>query len=114
MVNIYNDLEEVTGLIAYQQGTVPKEMPESYVTVWNTSSLDNLNANNKTISVEYEFTVIYYTTDWKNIYTKTEEMISLLKAKGYVIDGRGFDIDSGMEDYVARCIEVSKIEKLED
>lgn len=112
MIDIVKDLNPL-GLKVYQQGTVPKqEIPQSYITVWNGSSIDNLNADNTTKYVEYDFTVIYYTTDLGSLYTQTEAIISLLKANGYVIDGHGFDIESGVEEYSARCVEVTKIDKL--
>ena len=111
MIDIYKDLEE-TGLKVWKQGTVPDDMPDSYITVWNDDSEDNLNVDNKTKRVEYSFTVIYYTKDWESLYTRFESIISLLKEKGYVIDGQGFDIDSGLDDYDARCVEVSKIENI--
>lgn len=110
MIDIYKDLEE-TGLKAYQQGSVPSKMPKSYITVWNDSSTDNLNSDNKTNLVEYQFTLIYYTKDWKTIYSVFENVISLLKSKNYVIDGMGFDIDSGVDEYMARCVEVTKLER---
>ena len=109
MIDIKKDLEEL-GLMVRQQGSVPADMPESYITYWNDTSTDNLNVDNKTKQVEYAFTVIYYTKDWETIYSKTEELISLLTSKGYIIDGNGFDIASGIEDYSARCVEVRKIE----
>ena len=110
MIDIYKDLEK-TGLDVWQQGAVPEDMPESYITVWNDSSSDNINADNRTKSIVYQFTVIYYTTDERTIYTKFEEIASLLKEKNYIYSGMGFDIESGVENYSARCIEVSKIER---
>lgn len=111
MIDIKKDLEEF-GLMVRQQGSVPADMPESYITYWGDPSTDNLNVDNKTASVDYPFTVIFYTTDWENIYSRFDELISLLEAKGYVMDGRGFDIASGLDDYSARCIEVTKTEKI--
>ena len=110
MIDIYADLKS-TKLKAYQQGSVPSDMPKSYITVWNDSSVDILNSDNGTNLIEYQFTIIYYTTDWKTIYSKFEEIVSLLKSKGYVISGMGFDIDSGIDEYMARCVEVRKIER---
>lgn len=111
MIDIKKDLEE-TGLMVRQQGTVPSNMPDSYITYWSDTSTDNLNVDNKAVSVDYPFTVIFYTTDWENIYSRFEEIISLLKSKGYVMDGMGYDVPSGLDDYSARCIEVTKTEKL--
>ena len=110
MIDIYKDLEDI-GLNTYQQGSVPSKMPKSYITIWNDFSLDNLNSDNKTNSIEYQFTLIYYTKDWKTIYSKFEEIVSLLKSKNYIASGMGFDIDSGVDEYMARCIEVQKIER---
>ena len=110
MIDIYKDLES-TKIKAYQQGSVPSKMPKSYITVWNDYSGDNLNSDNKTNLVEYQFTLIYYTKEWSTIYSVFENIISLLKSKNYIVDGMGFDIDSGVDEYMARCIEVTKLER---
>lgn len=110
MIDIYKDLEEL-GLNTYQQGSVPSDMPNSYITIWNDYSVDNLNSDNRTNLIEYQFTVIYYTTEWSTIYSVFENIVSLLKSKNYIVDGMGFDIDSGIDEYMARCIEVRKLER---
>ena len=110
MIDIYADLDEL-GINTYQQGSVPYDMSDNYITVWNDSSIDNLNSDNRTNIIEYQFTVIYYTTDWENVYSKFEEIVSLLKSKNYIVNGMGFDIDSGIDEYMARCIEVRKLER---
>lgn len=110
MIDIKKDLETF-GVMVRQQGTVPKNMPDEYITYWNDDSLDNLNVDNKAKLVDYNFTIIYYTKDWENIYSRFEEIINLLKSKGYVMDGEGFDIASGLDEYSARCIEVTKTKK---
>lgn len=110
MIDIYKDLEE-TGLNTYQQGSVPSDMPDSYITIWNDYSIDNLNSDNATNLIEYQFTIIYYTKEWNTIYSIFEKIVSLLKSKNYIASGMGFDIDSGVDEYMARCIEVRKIER---
>lgn len=110
MIDIYKDLEE-SGLKTYQQGSVPSRMPKSYITIWNDSTTDNLNADNKTTMIEYEFTLIYYTKEWSSVYSVFENIVSLLKSKNYIVDGIGFDIDSGIDEYMARCVEVRKLER---
>lgn len=110
MIDIYADLDEL-GINTYQQGSVPSDMPKSYITIWNDYSGDNLNSDNGTNLIEYQFTVIYYTKDWKNVYSKFEEIVSLLKSKNYIASGMGFDMDSGVDEYMARCIEVRKLER---
>lgn len=110
MIDIYKDLDEL-GLDVWQQGNVPKVMPDSYITIWNDYSEDNLNSDNKTNLIEYQFTVIYYTKDWDNIHSNFEIIVNLLKSKNYIASGMGFDIDSGVDEYMARCIEVRKLER---
>ena len=110
MIDIYADLNEL-GIKTYQQGSVPSDMPNSYITIWNDGSIDNLNSDNKTNLIEYQFTIIYYTKDWNNIYSDFETIIDLLKLKNYIASGMGFDIDSGVDEYMARCIEVRKLER---
>lgn len=110
MIDIYKDLEEL-GLKVWQQGSVPYDMPDSYITIWNDYSADNLNSDNRTNLIEYQFTLIYYTKEWSSIYSVFENIVNLLKSKNYIVDGMGFDIDSGMDDYSARCIEVQKLER---
>lgn len=110
MIDIYKDLDELR-IENYQQGSVPSNMPDSYITVWNDNSTDNLNSDNKTNLIEYQFTLIYYTKEWSTMYSVFENIVSLLKTKNYIIDGMGFDIDSGVDGYMARCIEVTKLER---
>ena len=110
MIKIWDDLEE-TGFDVWEQGSVPSNMPDSYITHWENPSFDSLNADNKTLEIVYPFTVIYYTKDWDNIYTNFENIVSLLKSKDYIASGMGFPIESGLDEYRARCIEVQKIER---
>lgn len=110
MIDIKRDLAEL-GIKIYQQGSVPKTMPKSYITYWNDYSMDNLNSDNGTDLIEYQFTVIYYTKEWSSVYSIFEKIVSLLKTKGYIASGMGFDMASGMDDYMARCIEVQKLER---
>ena len=111
MIDIFSDLKE-TGYKVWQQGSAPKTIPDKFITVWNTSSVDKIVADNKVRSIEYSFNVIFYTKSYDNIYSDMEKIIRLLKSKNYEIDGYGFDAPSGMEDYIARGVEALKIEKL--
>jgi len=110
MIDISKDLEE-TGFDVWEQGSVPKNMPDSYITFWENTTFDNLNADNQTLEIVYPFTVIYYTTEWDSINPVFENIVSLLKSKNYIASGMGFPIDSGIDKYKARCIEVQKIER---
>lgn len=111
MIEIWKDLDE-TRFDNWEQGSVPKtNIPDSYITYWENTSFDNLNADNQTKEIAYPFTVIYYTKDWDNIYSDFEEIVSLLKSKNYIASGMGFPLESDNPEYRARGIEVQKIER---
>lgn len=110
MIDIYKDLEEL-GYKVCQQGNLPKVLPDSYISYWNDYSVDNLISDNGTDLIEYQFTVIYYTKEWSTIYSIFERIVSLLKSKGYIASGMGFDMPSSNDEYMARCIEVQKLER---
>lgn len=111
MIDISKDLEEI-GIDFYEQGSVPKvNMPNSYITFWGNPSFDNLNADNRTKEIVYPFTIIYYTKEWGSMSSVFENIVDLLKSKNYIASGMGFPIESGVDQYIARCIEVQKIER---
>ena len=115
MIDVSKDLDEIYlefDIDNWEQGSVPKDnMPDSYITFWEEPSFDNLNVDNRTKEIVYPFTIIYYTKEWDTLSDIFENIVSLLKSKNYIVDGMGFPIDSGIDGYKARCIEVQKIER---
>lgn len=112
MVDIFADLAGV-GFPVYQQGTAPKALPETFVTVWNDYSDDILHADNKARQCRHDWTVIFYTKDTTQIYSGLQSVINTLKKSGYSISGQGHDTSGAWEGYDARAVDVSKIENLE-
>lgn len=111
MINIYKDLEELN-LPVYQQGTAPPSLPESFYTVWEDFSEDNLNGDNKVYQIRHEWTVIYYTKDYQSIFSGCQNAIDKLKSKGYIISGAGYDFGGNYGEWQARAIDVKKNEKI--
>lgn len=114
MIDVSKDLDELNlalGIDYWEQGSVPADMPDSYITFWENPSFDRLNADNQTKEIVYPFTIIYYTKKWDTLGEVFEKIVSLLKSNKYIVSGMGFPIDSGIYEYKARCIEIQKIER---
>lgn len=112
MIDIFADLAGV-GFPVYQQGTAPKSIDESFVTVWNDDSDDILHADNKARQCRYDWTVMFYTKNTEIIYSGLITVINALKKRGYLISGQGYDTSGAWEGYDVRAVDVSKIENLE-
>lgn len=111
MINIYEDLAEL-GLPVYQQGSAPETLPDSFYTVWNNSTGDSINADNEAKSYKYEWTLIYYTKNYSTIFSGIIAAKELLKSKGYISSGVGYDLGGNYKEWAARAIDLIKIEKL--
>ena len=111
MINIYNDLAGLN-LPVYQQGTAPEKLPDSFFTVWEDYSADNLNGDNAVIQIRHEWTLIYYTKDYSTVFSGLQGAIDLLKSKGYVLTGAGYDFNGNYGAWQARAVDVKKIEKI--
>lgn len=111
MINIYEDLADLEAPI-YQQGSAPEALPDSFYTIWNNYTGDNTNADNAAKSYEYEWQLIYYTKNYSTIFSGIAAAKTLLKSKGYIVGGLGYDFGGQYKDWAARAIDIAKIEQL--
>lgn len=115
MIDIFKDLNKATiGRDVWAQGSAPAVLPDAFYTVINDGSFDNLNADNKEIEVVWEWSVMFYTKDFSLLYSGIEEVKRLLKSKGYIVRGSGYDFNGKYDGWEARAIDVKKIEYMED
>lgn len=115
MVNIFNDLKITHNgkqIPVYAEGDAPKDLPKEYYTVSEDNTSDNLNADNEALEHLYEFTLKWYTSDVKRLYTGLEEAITLLKSKGYIISGVGYSNATYQNTWFSRQVDVEKIDYL--
>ena len=89
MIKIFEDLQELN-LPVYLEGEAPEELPDDYYTFSEDYSSDNLNADNETKEILYEFTLKFYSKDSERIYDGILNAIALLKKKGYIVGGVGY------------------------
>lgn len=111
MVDIKKDLLELNRPV-YYEGDAPEKLPDEYYTVSEDYTSDNLNADNETLEYLYEFTLKWYTKDANRLYTGLQEAITLLKAKGYLIEGVGYKNSTYQNTWLSRMVDVEKIDYL--
>lgn len=112
MVRLDLDLQELNKPV-YIEGDAPAELPSEYFTISEDYTSDNLNADNKPLEHLYEFTLKYYTKDVNTLYTGLQEAITLLKSKGYLIEGVGYHNATYQNTWFSRAVDVEKIDYLE-
>ena len=111
MIDIIADLKKLN-IPVYIEGDAPSDLPDEYFTVSEDDTGDNLNADNETKELLWEFTLKWYTKDEKNIFNGLLEAIELLKEKNYIIDGVGYHNSTYQNTWKSRAVDVSKIEYL--
>lgn len=111
MVNIKEDLKELN-IPVYYEGDAPEKLPNEYYTVSEDYTSDNLNADNEALEHLYEFTLKWYTKDANNVYAGLNEAITLLKSKGYLIEGVGYHNATYQKTWYSRQVDIEKIDYL--
>jgi hypothetical protein len=116
MVDIIEDLFVLNAdgerIPVYIEGDAPSDLPDEYFTVSEDSTGDNLNADNETKEILWEFTLKWYTKDDGNLFNGLLEAIKILKAKNYIISGVGGKNSTYQDTWKSRMVDVSKIEYL--
>lgn len=112
-------LEEVfekLGVPYYRQGSFSSEddyEDTSFFTFWNPNTEEGAFYDDKSHKAIWHWNIFYYTCDPSTIYSKLEEFSKLAKETGFILDGRGHDIQSDRPDYPGRTITVIYIEDYE-
>lgn len=98
----------------YIEGDAPadEDLPDEYFTVSEDYTSDNLNADNGALEHLYEFTLKWYTNDSARVYSGLQEAITLLKGKGYLIEGVGYHNTTHNNNWFSRVVDVEKIDYL--
>lgn len=96
------------------QGTLDPEKPypDEFVTFWTDYTADNSHFDNSTVSVDWHFTVIYYSNDPEKVEKKPIEIINTLRAAGFIPQGKGQDIPSDEQAFTGWAMEFIGVENL--
>lgn len=112
---MWSKLEEAfeeVGLEYARQGSYTDESqyPESFFTFWNAGTPEGGFYDDKAHKAVWIWYVYFYTKDASLLYSKLEDLITILKEKGFIIEGKGQDVASGSPDYSGRYIKIKYIE----
>lgn len=88
-----------------------EQYPESFFTFWNNDTLGDEFYDNDEHSYIWDFDLNFYSSDPALVNTKLIEAKALLKAKGFIVAGKGYDVPSDEPTHTGRGIHVLKIEK---
>ena len=104
---------EPLGYPIFQQGSLGKNepYPESFFTFWNNEVPGNEFYDNKEHAYIWDFDLNFYSSDPALVNTKLLEAKALLKAQGFIVSGKGYDVASDEPTHTGRGINVQKIEK---
>jgi hypothetical protein len=118
MVDIIADLNVLDAdgkkIPVYIEGDAPSDLPDEYFTVSEDDTSDNVNADNETKEILWEFTLKWYTKDTGNVFNGLLEAIKLLKKKNYTISGVGYHNPTYQGTWYSRAVDVKKTENLEE
>lgn len=80
----------------YLQGTLnsSEAYPDTFITFWTNYTDDNSHFDDDTFSVDWNFSVMYYSTDPSLVNTIPAQISTALKAAGFIPQGKGNDIPS--------------------
>lgn len=105
-------LTDEFGYPVYRQGSLAEdaEYPDNFFTFWNTESLDHAHYDNAEYGISWNFDVNFYSDDPEETYRVSVEAIHLLKANGWIITGRGYDVLSDEPTHTGRGFEAFFLE----
>lgn len=109
-------LETICPDNVFLQGTLAEEeaYPASFITFWTDDTSDISHYDDDVTTIEWDFSVIYYTNDPSNMETVPAQIRSALKAAGFIPQGRGFDIPSDVPTHTGWAMEFVITEEIEN
>lgn len=111
---LINVLETICPNKVFLQGTIAADepYPESFITFWTNYTDDNSNFDNDTVSIDWNFSVMFYSTDPAKVGTVPNQIRTALKQAGFIPQGRGNDILSDQPSHTGWAMEFIKTEYL--
>lgn len=85
--------------------------PDNFFTFFNNDTMDNTFFDNKVYSTIWDFDLNFYSNDPSAVNNVLLEAKKLLKAKGFIIDGKGYDVISDEPTHTGRGINLIYIER---
>lgn len=96
------------------QGTLSDEedYPNSFFTFFNNDTIDDAFYDNNESQTIWDFDLNFYSNDPELVNSVLLEAKPLLKAAGFIVDGKGYNLLSDQITHTGRGINVLYIEKV--
>ena len=91
-----------------------EELPESFFTFWNMDTPESGYYDNDAHKAVWLWAIYFYTKNPALIYSKLENFIKIAKEKGFIAEGRGRDIASGIPNYSGRYVVIKYVEDYDE
>ena len=91
----------------YRQGSMSNDAayPETLITFWQNDSADHAHYDNTEYGIAWSYTVCIYSADPDVKFSLLAEVIEALKAAGWIISGRGYDVASDEASHSGKAFE---------
>lgn len=111
---LINILEQFCPNNVYLQGTLSPDTPypDTFVTFWTNYTDDHSHFDDETYSVDWNFSVMYYSSNPALVNSKPAEILTALKVAGFIPQGKGYDIPSDKPSHTGWAMDVIKTEIL--
>lgn len=112
MVDLLISTLESIGYPVYRQGSFTEDepYPDHFFTFWNIETTDGSHYDNRAVSYVWDFNVFFYSIDPSKTYSVLNEAITKLKAKHFIVPGKGFDAETDEPTHTGRGINVLFLE----
>lgn len=98
------ELLSTFGYPVYRQGSMTEEeqYPDNFFTFWNTDSPDHAHYDDSEYGTEWDYNIFFYTNDPNNRFAVMAEARKLLKANGWIVPSKGYDVMSDEPTHTGR------------
>lgn len=109
--NLISILESL-GFPVLRQGSLTEDepYPDNFFTFWNNDSPDHAHYNNNDYGTAWAYNVNFYSIDPENTYNVLATARATLKAAGWIVQGKGYDVPSDEATHTGRGMEVYYLE----
>lgn len=103
---------EAFGYPVYKQGSMSDDAqyPETFFTFWNNESVDHSHYDNSEYGTVWDYNVYIYSSDPENTYSVLNDARATLKAAGWIVSGKGYDVASDEATHTGRGINALYLE----
>lgn len=107
------DVLESFGLPVFLQGSLQESEPYpiSFFTFWNNETDDAMFYDNAETVTIWDFDVNFYSCNPTLVNQMLVQAKAALKAQGFIVQGKGYDVVSDEPTHTGRGVNVSYIEK---